>query len=147
MSISKVFTDGGSRGNPGNAGLGGVIYNLEEETLFEDIKTKSVVHEFSKFIGVATNNDAEYLAFLQALEWVKENQEKYQKADFYSDSKLVVEQVNKKWKVKDEKIRKYVKKAWQLLEDVSIPITISHVRREKNKEADALVNQALDSNI
>ena len=133
----NVFTDGGSRGNPGDAGIGGIIYS----------ESGAVLHEFSKYIGVATNNEAEYSALFTALEWILQNFEKENASivTFYLDSKLVVEQMNRNWKIKEPRMRILAQKCWDVVEKISAKSTFVHVRREKNKEADLLVNQALDA--
>jgi ribonuclease HI len=134
-----IYTDGGARGNPGLAGIGGVVL-LDGE----------VVHEFSQAIGHATNNEAEYQAFLQSLEWVLENVVKLNltksgKIEWRLDSKLVVEQLNKTWKIKEERLARYAMKAWGVLNNLDVAYSITHVRREENKTADRLANQAMDA--
>jgi len=135
--IINVFTDGGSRGNPGDAAIGGIILNSD----------KSLLYEFSKYIGTATNNEAEYLALQHVLEWVKENEkkEKITRAVFHLDSKLVVEQINQNWKIKEPRMRTLAGKCWEIMEKLDCETAFTHVRREKNQEADLLVNQALDA--
>ena len=137
MKKLKIYTDGGSRGNPGNAAIGVIVY--------EDFG--KVVFAHSGFIGTATNNEAEYKAFLKSLKWLSENSSKVNKVDFYLDSKLVVEQINKNWKIKDERMRAFANKAWNILDNFKFKVNISHIKREKNKEADKLVNQALDAHV
>lgn len=133
----EVFTDGGSRGNPGDAAIGGVVFTTD----------KSQLYEFSKYIGTATNNEAEYQALLHVLEWVLEFEQKESvtNAVFYLDSKLVVEQINQNWKIKEPRMRTLAGKCWEVVEKLSCDTSFVHVRREKNKEADLLVNQALDA--
>ncbi|GIK84494.1 MAG: hypothetical protein BroJett025_11160 [Patescibacteria group bacterium] len=131
----QIYTDGGSRGNPGDAAIGGVVYGLKKEIVFE----------FSKYIGVATNNEAEYTAVLTALEWALQHTTGVEAIDFNLDSKLVVEQMNKKWKIKEPRMLVLAQKCWDLIKELGIEVTFSHVMREKNKEADLLVNQALDA--
>ncbi len=145
MGILRIFTDGGSRGNPGNAATGVVIFNVPAITSFEETKRTKAVFEHSGFIGIATNNEAEYKALLKALEWLSENLEDIEKAEVYLDSKLVVEQINKNWKIKDLRMKNFANEAWKILETISIDVKFFHIRREKNSEADALVNQALDA--
>ena len=132
-----VYTDGGSRGNPGDAGIGGVVFTAD----------KSLLYEFSKYIGVRTNNEAEYLALVHVLEWVIEFQEKekFSNAVFHLDSKLVVEQINKNWKIKEPRMRSLAEKCWKIIEKLHCDTSFVHVRREFNKDADLLVNQALDA--
>jgi ribonuclease HI len=133
----EVFTDGGSRGNPGDAGIGGVIYGANKSLLFE----------FSAYIGETTNNVAEYKALLHALEWLStyEEAETLDSVVCYLDSKLVVEQMNQNWKIKDSKMKELAQKCWSIVNSLRCEPSFVHVRREKNKEADALVNQALDA--
>lgn len=132
-----IFTDGGSRGNPGDAAIGGIVL----------ASNKTLLYEFSKYIGLATNNEAEYQAVLHALEWVLKykKKEKVVSATFHLDSKLVVEQLNQNWKIKEPRMRTLAGKCWEAVEQISSEITFVHIKREKNKEADLLVNQALDS--
>lgn len=131
--ILKVFTDGGSRGNPGPSSIGGVGY-LNGEKVFE----------FKKSIGVATNNDAEYQALIQALELVKLPPNPYplipKQIQFHSDSRLMVNQVKGLFKVKNGRIREYILKIRGLEQEVGLPITYNYVPREQNVEADLLVN-------
>lgn len=136
MQLS-VYTDGGSRGNPGDAAIGGVALS----------PTKEVLHEFSRYLGVATNNEAEYQAVLHAITWVAGYVlgSKYDSVAFHLDSKLVVEQLNKKWKIKNDRMRMLADQCWRELENIHIETRFIHVRREHNSDADALVNQALDA--
>ncbi len=138
MSI-VIHTDGGSRGNPGKAAIGVVVFEGGE-----------VVYELSSYIGIATNNEAEYQALIAALEWLRANQEKLGERAagpvvFKLDSKLVVEQVNKRWKIKEARLRNLAEKCWALLATITIPTKITHVLRSRNADADALANQALDA--
>ena len=130
-----AYTDGGSRGNPGNAATGGIIVTLQKEVLFE----------FSQYIGIATNNEAEYSALVTVLEWVSQQPEKYSSITCYLDSKLVVEQLNKNWKIKEPRMRTFAQKCWDIISEFQITATFVHIPREQNKIADALVNKALDS--
>jgi ribonuclease HI len=132
----RIFTDGGSRGNPGIAG-GGVIARSDD----------SVVFEKSIFFGQKTNNESEYLAFIAAVEWLVEysSKNKLSSIEFFLDSKLVVEQVNKNWKIKEPRLRELANQVWEKLSSLPYSYKISHVVREKNSEADALANQAMDA--
>jgi len=135
MSILKVFTDGGSKSNPGKASIGGVFY-IGHKKIFQ----------FNQSIGIATNNDAEYQALLFALEEIKRQKEKLindfkvEKIEFYSDSRLLVNQVNGFFKVKNGKIKEYILKIKMLEQEINLPISYHQIPREKNKEADRLVN-------
>lgn len=134
MSELAIYTDGGSRGNPGPSAIGGVMY-------LDDIE----INSFSHFIGVKTNNEAEYQAFSFSLEWFSKQNPDYSSVTWYLDSKLVVEQLNGNWKVKEPRLKVIVDNIKKSLKEISIPYKIVHVLREKNSEADSLVNQALDA--
>ena len=139
--ILKVFTDGGSKGNPGHSSIGGIGY-LDGKKVFE----------FKKSIGIATNNDAEYRALINALEEIRnyksETRNNSQNSNFQnikqiqcnSDSRLMVNQVKGLFKVNIGRIREYILKIRTLEQEINLPITYSYVPREQNKEADLLVN-------
>lgn len=127
-----IFTDGGARGNPGPAAAAGVIITHDGKILAE-------VHEF---LGVATNNVAEYRALILALERALELG--CRRADIKLDSELVVRQLNGLYRVKDEKMVPLFAKVRKLLAQFD-DTTIAHVRREANKHADKLVNAVLDA--
>ncbi len=125
----KIFTDGGARNNPGPGGIGVVI------------KYDDKVLKFSKYIGHSTNNQAEYLAVILALEEAKKINAK--EIDFYLDSELVVNQLNRKYKVKNQELSVLFIKVWNLSLEFK-KITFTHIPREQNKEADRLANLAMD---
>jgi len=125
----SIYTDGASRGNPGPASLG---------VLIKDKKGK-VLGAWKKLIGIATNNQAEYQALIFGLEKVKKM--KAEEVNCYSDSKLVVEQINRKFKVKDKKLAILFIKAWNLSQSFK-KINFYYLPREDNKEADYLANSA-----
>lgn len=131
MNKINVFTDGGSRNNPGHAAVGVVINDLK----------------FKKYIGIRTNNEAEYEGVILALEKLKENWslEELNNSEivFNLDSELVCKQINREYKIKDMKLSKLFLKIYNLKADLE-NIRFQHVRREYNKEADKLVNEALD---
>lgn len=139
--ILKIFTDGGSKGNPGPSSIGGVGY-LNGKKIFE----------FKKSIGVATNNDAEYQALINAFEEIRNSKSKIlnnsqnlnfkniKQIQFFSDSRLMVNQVKGLFKVKNGRIREYILKIRGLEQEVGLPITYQYVPREQNVEADLLVN-------
>ena len=131
MKEAKTFTDGGSRGNPGPAAIGGIIYINDE------------VIEFSEYIGKATNNIAEYSALIKALNVCRENN--VSKVECFLDSELVVKQLTKIYKVKDEKMITLFLEVQMLIKDFD-SVSFIHVLRAKNKIADTLVNKALDNN-
>jgi len=130
---THVYTDGGSRGNPGPSAIGFVI-------MFPD----GVKAEGKKYIGTKTNNEAEYLALLSALACAISF--KKTRILAFSDSELMVKQIKGLYTVKDEKLKK--------LYDSLIPhfvkleeFHITHIPRERNKIADRLVNEALDEKL
>ena len=137
MSSLKIYTDGGARGNPGPAGIGVYVINQQQECVYSE----------SKLIGRATNNESEYKAFLTSLEWLETyiKSTSIDRVEWFLDSKLVVEQINKNWKVKELRLLEFAKQAWGILSSINCEFSISHVKRELNKQADALVNEALDA--
>lgn len=126
-----AYTDGASRGNPGPAAAG--------FTLSEPGGTPLQVKAF--FLGEATNNVAEYTAVIRALEAAR--QIGTEQVTLFSDSELLVKQVNGQYKVKSEYIRPLFQQVVVLLAQFK-DWKVRHILREKNKEADKLVNQALD---
>ncbi|MBI4599613.1 ribonuclease HI family protein [Candidatus Uhrbacteria bacterium] len=127
----KTFSDGGARGNPGPAAIGAVIYAPDGSR-----------HAIKKFIGHATNNQAEYRALIAALEYVVSH--KADIVDCFLDSELLVKQMRREYRVKDAELGKLFLVAWQLASQIRA-VRFTHIPREKNKEADALVNEALDN--
>lgn len=124
-----IFTDGGARGNPGPAGIGVFIKGAGE---------------YKKYIGETTNNQAEYRAVILALEKAKDlNAEEL---DFYLDSELVVKQLKREYRVRDADLASLFLKVWNLCAEFK-KVNFTHVRREKNKEADKLVNEAIDEHL
>lgn len=126
-----IFTDGGARGNPGPAGIGAVIKNENGENL----KT------ISEYIGETTNNQAEYKAIISALKIAKELKGEY--LEFNLDSELAVKQLNREYKVKNAELAPLFLQIHNLSIDFK-KITYRHIPRELNKEADKLVNLAID---
>ena len=131
FSYLKIYFDGGSRGNPGPSAIGAVVY---------DDKSK-LIEELSVYIGSQTNNIAEYMALDKVLELI----EKYncKKIILFTDSKLLHNQVKKVWKIKDNNILEIFLKVSKKLNRYDI-VDLRLIPREDNKEADRLVNQALD---
>jgi len=141
-----IHTDGGSRGNPGPAAIGAVI---EEQALQGHLVLQDALvrREYSQFIGITTNNEAEYQAVIFALKKLKQlvgnaNAEKAE-VIFYMDSELLVKQLNHEYKVKEENIQKLFLEVHNLRLDFG-KVEFKHVLRSKNTEADKLVNQVLD---
>jgi ribonuclease HI len=129
-----VYADGGARGNPGPAAIGGVV--LDPTT---DPPTRLAT--VSETIGVATNNVAEYRALVAALEAAR--QFPARRLRLRLDSQLLVRQLEGSYRVKQPHLRPYFERAKELLSEYE-DVDIAHVRREENTEADALVNAALD---
>ena len=129
-----IYTDGGARGNPGPAGIGAVLKNEAGE----------IVAEISEYLGVATNNQAEYKAVVAAIKKAKELGAT--ELDFFLDSELVVKQLNREYKVKNHDLATLFVQVYNAVLGFK-KVTFKHVRRELNKEADRLVNKALDAHI
>lgn len=126
-----VNTDGGARGNPGPAGIGVVISD----------DSGKVIAKYKDFIGEATNNVAEYKALIYALKKAKDFE--CEEIECRLDSELVVRQLEGRYKVKDLNLKKLHAEIQELA--FFKPIFYKHVRREENKLADKLVNEAIDS--
>ncbi len=129
-----VHTDGGSRGNPGPSAVGVVIKS----------DTTSLTN-LGIYLGVGTNNNAEYTAVITALKWIADNAKDVMKASFFLDSQLVVSQLNGIFAVKHPDMKRLKSEVDALRRSLPFPITFSYVPRAQNSEADALVNQALDT--
>ncbi len=133
----KINTDGGSLNNPGQAASAFVMYVDDKE-----------IYSEGKAIGIATNNDAEYTALVNALRKVIEMQKNgmlkgVAKISVYSDSNLMVSQVNGSWKIKHAPIQKYVFEIHALEVEIGLPISYTYFPREENTVADGLVKKAL----
>ncbi len=129
-----IYCDGGSRGNPGPAAIGAVVYDAND--------LSKVLACVSECIGVATNNVAEYRALIAGLVAAKEQGARC--VAVRADSELVVRQLEGRYKVKNAGLRPLFEKARELLREFD-EVDIAHVRREDNVDADALVNAALDA--
>ena len=127
-----IYTDGGARGNPGPAAIGVVIKNEAGKNLAA----------YGEYIGTETNNTAEYRAILSALQ--KAFALGGEVIECFMDSLLVVEQMNRNWKVKEPHLQKLFVQTWNAAAKFK-KVSFKHIRREKNKEADAMVNKALDA--
>lgn len=131
MSHYTLYCDGAARGNPGPAAAGAVLKNAKGE----------ILEEISEYLGETTNNQAEYRALLLGLQ--KAIEHKVEKLEVFLDSELVVKQINRLYKVKHPAIIPLFEEANSLLRKIP-SITVKHVLREKNKEADLLANLAID---
>ena len=128
----KLFTDGGARGNPGHAGIGAVIQDASGKT----------IAEVSEYIGETTNNIAEYTALIKGLS--KALEMGFTNAECFLDSELIIKQLNGQYKLKNKDLAKLFVHVHNLKHKFS-KITFTHIPREKNKNADKLVNRALDT--
>ncbi|MEI6499029.1 MAG: ribonuclease HI family protein [bacterium] len=143
MDTIFINTDGGSRGNPGAAAIGVVFENEKGEKFYK----------YKECIGIGTNNEAEYKAILRALQlllksnWFAENNLEHKKVICRLDSKLVVEQICGRWKIKEDRLRLFVTEIRGMIDQMHLNISFIHIPREENKAADALVNEALDEDV
>ena len=132
-----IFTDGGARGNPGPAAIGIVFKNQKGE----------VLKQYGERIGNTTNNVAEYEAVIFALKKAKQifGKEKTKNSDteIYVDSELIARQLGGQYKIEEEHLQALFMKVWNLKFDFG-SVSFFPVPREKNKEADRMVNIALD---
>lgn len=138
MNKIIIHTDGGARGNPGPAGIGVVISQGDK-----------ILKECGKTIGEATNNVAEYSAVVWALEILhKEFGDKSKTVEVLikADSELIVKQLKGEYKVKDLNLQKLFIKVYNLRQKFG-KVDFTHIRREQNKRADELVNEALDQEV
>lgn len=128
----SIYSDGGSRGNPGHAGTAAFLFD-EKGTLVDFV---------SKAYDLLTNNQAEYNAFIDGLNIALKNN--ITDLTCYLDSELIVHQINGKYKVKDEKIKLIMPSIRNLLSKFK-SVSVMHISREKNYFADKLVNLTLDA--
>lgn len=126
-----IFTDGASRGNPGRASYGFTISDEKENLIYEE----------GKYIGITTNNVAEYTAVLKALKYAKKITSK--EITVYCDSKLVAEQLSGRFKIKAKHLKPIIEQIKILSLELG-GVIFSHVPRSENMQADRLANLALD---
>jgi ribonuclease HI len=136
LSPVFIYCDGGARGNPGPAAIGFVVSSSSSSAL---------LFRHGRTIGINTNNQAEYLAVIEALSWLLLNHIQFQSATLLLDSKLVVEQLNKNYRVKHPQLLPLFHQALALLQVLPISVAINHIPRSQNTHADAVVNQLLDA--
>jgi ribonuclease HI len=133
-----IYTDGGSRGNPGQAALGVVI----------ETSDKGHVKEYSEYLGIGTNNEAEYQAVIFGLKKAKQlaGKEKCKDVEIEvrADSELIVKQLNGEYRIKEERMQKFFMEVWNMKFDFK-KVSFVHIRREQNSRADAMVNKELDN--
>jgi ribonuclease HI len=131
LQEARLYTDGGSRGNPGPSAAAYVICNMDD----------NVVEKTGKYLGTITNNQAEYLGLVGGLERATELL--IPKLKVFMDSELVINQMNGFYKVKNVDLKPYYLQATELAKDFE-SIIFAHIPRELNKQADAEVNRILD---
>lgn len=134
--IVNIYTDGGARGNPGPSGIGLVIYD----------ENQNIIYKNSKYLGIKTNNEAEYAALINALEWLENNKDNFSisKVNLFSDSQLLVRQIQGVYKVKASHLKPLHNLCLSLLKSINLPYIFTDIRRENNKLADSLANDAMD---
>ncbi len=137
MPDYTLSTDGGARGNPGPAGAGAVIQDAKNET----------VREISEYLGEVTNNQAEYQALILGLEALESLGAVGKDILVRMDSELIIEQMKGHYKVKNEGLKPLYQRARAIVAALGGTVTFTHVLRQYNKRADALVNQAVDTAI
>jgi ribonuclease HI len=133
-----IYTDGGSRGNPGPAAAGFVFRNERGQT----------IRECSEYLGETTNNEAEYQAVILALKKFKalfgRKLAKNSEIELRSDSELLTKQLNGEYKILEPRIQSLFIAVWNLRLDFK-KVKFRLISRQKNQEADRLVNEALNS--
>lgn len=129
-----INTDGGSRGNPGKSACAFVVTDESANLIFQQ----------GLYLGIKTNNEAEYLGVLSSLKWLKTASLSPTRLIYRLDSKLVVEQLSGRWKIKDARMQILCQECLTLLKELGFSVEFIHIPREENALADALVNQTLD---
>ena len=128
-----IYTDGASRNNPGEAGAG--VFILQDGC---------PVEKLARYLGKTTNNIAEYTAAIMGLEYALK--QGASRVGLFADSELLVKQLNGKYKVKNEGLKPLYGKAKELIAKIG-SVEVQYIPREKNKEADALANKAIDEKL
>jgi ribonuclease HI len=134
----SVYTDGASRNNPGESGIGVVIYD----------ENNFILESYCEYIGTATNNQAEYKAIIKSLDLIKklvqDRNTEFDEIAFFSDSDLIVNQINFDFETKEPELAVLNNKFHYKIKKIGIKYTLTHIDREKNKCADRLANMAID---
>lgn len=133
----RIYTDGGSRGNPGPSASGAVLKKMIDGKEVE-------LERVGRYLGVTTNNQAEYMAIIIGLQRAVELGAK--EVEVVMDSELATKQLNGEYRVKNPDLAKRFLEIYHLRPSFS-KITFRHVLRAKNKEADAVVNEVLDAHV
>lgn len=124
-----IYTDGACKGNPGPGGVGAIFLD----------QNKNLIDKFNKYIGNTTNNIAEYKALIYSLKIATEK--KYLAVQVFSDSQLMVRQINGEYKVKDKKLQSLIMEVYKLIKNFK-DFKIFHISREENKLANELADKA-----
>ena len=137
MGIIKVFTDGASRGNPGESGIGIVIYD----------ESGTALVKWNEYIGITTNNRAEYMALLKSVDLISrlESKSSIDMIEFCADSELMVKQIKGIYKLKDKGLAQIHKEFNKKIRELGIKYKITHIERSLNKDADKLANSGIDN--
>ena len=145
MATWTINTDGGSRGNPGEAAVGVVVTSQDGKEIYG----------VGRKIGIGTNNEAEYQAVIDGLTWLAQpatqeflTTQEVTEIVWKLDSKLVVEQLSKRWKIKEPRMARLAGQAWDAMQAAplnQLKMSFNHVPRSENARADELLNQALDA--
>ena len=130
-----AYTDGAARGNPGEGGIG-VVFRKE---------AGEVLYSFGGYLGTTTNNVAEYRALLHCLR--KAPEFPCSRLIVHSDSQLMVRQINGEYRVKDKKLAPLFLEAVRLLKAAPFDVSVIHIDRESNREADLLANAGIDGRV
>lgn len=132
----NIYSDGGSRGNPGNAAYGWLLFDPNNKLVTFD----------AKYLGIATNNLAEYEGILAAIRFVSKNKAKLGISNLlcHLDSELIVKQLNGEYSVKDATLKNYYLEIKELVKNIDT-VEFKHVERKLNAHADKLVNVTLDA--
>jgi ribonuclease HI len=128
-----AFTDGASRGNPGESGIGVILRNQEGIT----------VDEVFGYLGISTNNRSEYAALHACVELAIRH--KCTHLISHSDSELIVKQMQGTYKIKDKTLRQWAGRIHQIVQSAGLHLELRHVPREENADADSLANLGIDS--
>jgi ribonuclease HI len=141
LSKIKVFTDGASRGNPGHSGIGVTVYDEND----------FIIETYKEYLGEGTNNQAEYKALIKSLEVVKkliaDGETEFDEIEFYSDSELMVNQVNFDYRIKEPDLALLNNKFHVMIKKLDKPFSIFYIERAKNKNSDRLANIAIDTKL
>jgi len=133
MSKVEIYFDGASRNNPGPSGAGGMI-----------IENGKVIKEYYRYLGKRTNNEAEYLAVLLGIKILKRLKIRPTNLDLIGDSKLIIEQLAGRFKIKNGRLKKLHRQVEDEIKEIETKIRFKHIGRAGNSQADKLANKAID---